>query len=186
MMPPRITVFSVFAMAFLLSPGAGRAEDKLLGTKPPEWQVSDWMNSEPLALKDLAGKVVLVRWWTAPDCFSCTATAPALNAFHARYKEQGLVVVGPYHHKAATPLERTHVQRAAEVFGFRFPVAVDPEWQTLRRWWLTDGERRWTSVSFLLDRQGVIRNLHSGSAYVRGDKDYVALRARIEELLQEK
>ena len=70
------------------------------------------------------------------------------------------MVVGFYHHKAATPLDPAQVKGAAEEFGFRFPVAVDAEWKTLKRWWLATGDRRWTSVSFLLDRRGVVRFVH--------------------------
>jgi peroxiredoxin len=110
---------------------------------------------------------------------------PALNEFHARYKDKGLVVVGLYHHKADTPLDPAAVKRCAEKLGFHFPVAIDPQWRTLKRWWLDSAERRWTSVSFLIDRKGVIRHVHPGGQYVKGDKAYDALKAKIEELLKE-
>lgn len=184
-LPSRMVLLGV-ALSLLLSVRPARADEKLLGTRPPEWQVTDWMHAKPLALQDLAGKVVLVRWWTAPGCAYRAATAPALNEFHDRYKDQGLVVLGFYHHKAATPLELTTVQRAAATFGFQFPVAIDPHWQTLRRWWLQEEDRPWTSVSFLLDRQGVIRHIHPGGQYVRGEPAYTALKAKSEEVLQEK
>jgi thiol-disulfide isomerase/thioredoxin len=120
-----------------------------------------------------------------PGCPYCATTAPALNEFHARYKDKGLVVVGFYHHKSATPLDPAAVKRSAEKFGFRFPVAIDPGWRTLRRWWLDGGDRRWTSVTFLIDRRGVVRFVHPGGQYARGDRDYDALKAKIEELLEE-
>ncbi len=43
-------------------------EPQIAGTKAEEWIVSDWINSRPLSLGDLSGKVVLVRWWTDPYC----------------------------------------------------------------------------------------------------------------------
>lgn len=159
---------------------------ELLGTKAPEWRLTHWLNSEPLTLKSLAGKVVLVRWWTAPQCPYCAATAPALNEFHATFREAGLQVVGLYHHKAPGPLPVRHVEMSAAQFGFRFPVATDPEWQTLREWWLRTDRRRWTSVTFLLDRRGTIRHIHPGGEYVKGDPAYLELRAQIEKLLAEK
>jgi peroxiredoxin len=176
----------VVVFAWWVSTPVIGAEDPLLGTKAPEWHVTDWSNSQPLALSDLAGKVVLVRWWTAPGCALCTATAPALNEFHTLYKDRGLVVVGLYHHKSGAPLEAEKVRRSAAKLGFQFPVAIDPQWQTLRRWWLDQGERKWTSVSFLLDAKGVIRHIHPGGQYVKGDKAYEAMKAKIESLLQEK
>ena len=160
-----------------------RAEEKPIGTKPPEWQVEHWLNSEPVSLQDLRGKVVLVRWWTAPGCPYCKATAPALNEFYREYRKRGLEVIGFYHHKSDEPLRVEEVKKYARQFGFKFPVAIDPEWRTLKRWWLDTGDRDFTSVSFLLDRKGVIRFVHPGGQYVKGEKAYAELKAKIEELL---
>ena len=73
--------------------------------------------------------------------------------------------------------------RLAGELGFEFPVAIDAGWRTLRAWWLDDHERGWTSVSFLLDRQGVIRHVHPGGQYVQGSLEHAALEAAIERLL---
>jgi len=115
---------------------------ELIGTKAKEWQVSDWFNSGPLSLPILRGKVVLVRWWTGPECPYCSAVAPYLKAWHEKYGDKGLVVIGFYHHKSSLPLTSRHVEQLVKWYGFRFPVAVDPEWQTLKRWWLATGEGR--------------------------------------------
>ena len=176
-------------MAFLslvMVAASGFAADKLVGTRPPEWQVTNWFNGSPAKLEDLRGKVVLVRWWTAPDCPYCRATAPALNEFYEKYHEQGLEVIGFYHHKGDEPLKLEAVRKYADKFGFKFPVAIDTDWKTLHQWWLDSGKRDFTSVSFLIDRKGVIRHVHPGGEYVKGDKDYVAIKAAIEKLLAEK
>jgi peroxiredoxin len=166
-------------------PRTGRAET-LIGTKALEWSVTDWINSKPLALKDLKGKVVLVRWWTGGGCPYCIATAPALNDLHDKYGSKGLVVIGFYHHKADEPLSLATVKDYTKSFRFEFPVAIDPGWQTLKKWWLTGQKRQWTSVSFLIDRQGVIRHIHPGGQYAPGSKDYDEMKAKIEELLAER
>jgi peroxiredoxin len=181
---PRQFASALAAILFLAGPPL-LAGDSPVGTRPPEWEATHWLNSGPLTLKGLRGQVVLVRWWTAPGCPDCAATAPALNEFHDRYKGRGLVVIGLYHHKSDAPLDPAAVKRCAEKMGFRFPVAIDPEWKTLRRWWLDGARRRWTSVSFLIDRQGVVRHVHPGGQYAKGDRDYDALKAKIEELLKE-
>lgn len=167
-----------FAVLLALS-----ADEPPLGTKPPEWELTDWLNSKPLALKDLAGKVVLVRWWTGPGCALCEATAPALNEFHALYKDKGLVVIGAYHHKSPEPLDPAKVKDAAAKLGFAFPVAIDPDWKTLTRWWLDGGKRRYTSVTFLLDRKGVVQHVHPGGQFVKGDDGYRAIKEKIEATL---
>ena len=175
-------------VAFLavFSPLTLRAGESLLGRKAPAWNVSDWFNSAPLQLPDLAGKVVLVRWWTAPNCPFCKATAPALNEFYRDYRGRGLEVVGFYHHKSPGPLVLEAVKQQARRFSFEFPVAVDRQWRTLKHWWLNTAGEEWTSVSFLIDRHGVVRHIHPGGQYVKGDADYAAMKAKIEELLMEK
>jgi peroxiredoxin len=160
--------------------------DDLLGHRPSAWGATNWLHSSPLTLDSLAGKVVLVRWWTAPTCPYCAATAPALNEFDETFRERGLTVIGMYHHKAPTPLDTVAVGKFAGDFGFKFPVAIDPGWRTLDAWWLKDHRRRWTSVTFVLDRKGVIRFIHPGGKHVKGDAAYREIRAMIETLLNEK
>src|SRR5438552_2585881 len=165
---------------------AVHADEDLIGAKPSEWQVEHWLNSEPLTLEGLRGKVVLVRWWTAPDCPYCKASAPALNEFYQQYHPRGLEVIGFYHHKSVEPLRIAEVKKYAAEFGFKFPVAIDPGWRTLKRWWLDTGERDFTSVSFLIDRRGLIRHIHPGGQYVKEDRAYSKMKAKIEALLAEK
>lgn len=157
----------------------------LIGTRPPEWTLEGWMHSPPLKLSDLRGKVVLVRWWTAPECPHCAATAPALNQLHQNYSTKGLVVLGIYHHKSSTPLEPSDVAAHANRFGMQFPLAIDRDWTTLNCWWLKSGDRPWTSVSFLLDRDGVIRHIHPGGRYEVGSADFREMEAQVQKLLKE-
>lgn len=182
------TALGVFLLALTLAPSplaAAGPGDGLLGEPAPAWRGDHWLNSPPLALEDLRGRVVLVRWWTAPGCPFCGASAPALNALHERYGGRGLTVVGFYHHKSRGPLDPAAVARHAERFGFRFPLAVDTGWQTLRAWWLDRTDSGWTSVSFLLDKEGVVRWVHPGGQYVEGDDDFAALDGAIRRLLAE-
>ncbi len=163
---------------------------ELIGTKAPGWEIGEWLNTEPLRLHDLRGKVVLVRWWT-DTCPYCYRSAPSLNEFHTRYQD-GLVVIGMYHPKPlGRPITADEVREAAEMRGFDFPIGIDRDWSVLRRWWPDGDHRSATSVSFLIDRTGVIRHVHPGPAYHRevvdGDeqprRDFVELDQMIEELL---
>ena len=167
-------------------PGETDSSERLLHTSPPEWELTKWINSDPLRIADLKGKVVLVRWWTAPQCSYCRATAPALNEFYDRYRSQGLELIGVYHHKSSKPLQTADVEAYTREYGFKFPVAIDVDWKSLKQWWLDRVDSGWTSVSFLLDKTGKIRLIHPGGQYVRGDDDYKAMQKKIEELLAEK
>lgn len=168
-----------------MPPPAEGGSGDLIGTRAQEWHLDGWLNSKPLKLADLRGKVVLVRWWTAPECPHCAATAPVLNAFHKEYTDKGLVVVGVYHQKGRTPLKEPDVALHAQRLGFQFPVAIDRDWTTLKQWWLETGDRPWTSVSFLIDRQGVIRHIHEGGRYEKGSDDAKLMEEKIKELLRE-
>ncbi len=196
-----ILVASVLTLIMMLASGPVAAVNadqlaegaELIGTKAPGWEITDWLNRESLRLEDLRGKVVLVRWWT-DTCHYCTRSAPALNEFHEQYADRGLAVVGMYHAKPIDrPITASEIGEAARERGFRFPIAIDRDWSMLQRWWLDGGRRRATSVSFLIDKRGVIRYIHPGPAYhrqvVAGDerpsRDFAKLQQMIEKLLAE-
>ncbi len=103
----------------------GAEGGELIGTKAPGWEIAEWLNSAPLRLEDLRGKVVLVRWWT-DTCPYCGRSAPALNEFHARYARRGLIVIGMYHPKPINrPITAIEIREAAQERGFGFPIAFD-------------------------------------------------------------
>ena len=174
--------WAVISAVLILGWVSSRAEE-IVGKPAPEWRLTNWINSPPISLSDLRGKVVLVRWWTAPGCPYCSATAPSLREFARKYREQGLEIIAIYHHKSDEPLEPKTVRRFARQYGLEFPVAIDPDWNTLRRWWLDRGGRDWTSVSFLVDRAGIVRYVHPGGQYVKGDGDYERIEAEIQKWL---
>ena len=164
-------------------------EAKLVGTSPPEWKLDRWLNSPPLTLASLRGSVTLVRWWTA-GCPYCSASAPALRSFDREYGARGLRVIGVYHHKEETPFEPSVYEETAKKYGFTFPVAFDPDWHTLGSW-MRDRDGRavdtgWTSVTFVLDKHGVVRHVHPGGEYKDGDPSYAKLTSMIAKLLAER
>lgn len=157
----------------------------VVGQPAPAWNLERWFNSPPLTVASLRGSVVLVRWFMSPECPLCSATAPGLNGFHEQYAARGLRVIGMYHHKGKQPLDPEDVQGYVKHFGFEFPVAIDADWQTLRRWWLDGHDRGFTSVSFLVDRAGIVRYVHLGGKYAPGDADHAQMQRWIESLLAE-
>jgi len=144
----------------IATPGAD-----LIGHPAPAWSFDRWVRGGPLSLASLRGKVVLVRWWT-DGCPYCATTLPVLEQLEARYAQRGLIVIGAYHPKPPREVSDRQILAAAKKLGFTGPVAFDGEWSTLERYWLGGHpERGWTSVSFLIDRNGVIRWLHGGGEY---------------------
>jgi len=52
-----------------------------------------WLNSKPLTMKELRGKVVLIDFWTY-TCINCQRTFPYLKEWYKKYKDNGLVIIG--------------------------------------------------------------------------------------------
>jgi peroxiredoxin len=163
----------------------------IIGQPAPEWPELRWVQGGPLSLSGLRGKVVLVRFFTDPDCPYCSATAPALNELDRDFRASGLVVIGFYTPKPRPrPTTVEHVRRVAQKYGFRFPVAVDDEWKALQRLWLDRADSAgWTSASLLIDRAGVVRHVHPGGVFAKDSsdpqsrRDYEDMRAAVETLL---
>src|SRR5258705_2972430 len=76
---------------------------ELLNQPARAWSFDRWVDSRPLTLESLRGKVVLVRWFNT-NCRYCGNTLPALEALRTRYAAQGLVVVGVFHSKPMAPV----------------------------------------------------------------------------------
>ena len=176
--------------------GTLRADDgaSLLGKPSPEWDNRRWVQGGPLRLADLRGKVVLLRFFMDADCPYCRGTAPALNEMDREFGPRGLVVVGMYTPKPRPrPVSVEEVRGYVESYGFRFPVAVDDDWATLRKLWLDRvPDASFTSASLLIDRKGVVRHVQKGGLYAKdaasaeARSDYQAMRSAITELLAEK
>ena len=170
-----------------------RGEDRL-GLPAPTLALRVWLHSAPLEMDALRGKVVLIRWWT-DGCPFCAATAPSLRQLDRKFGDRGLAVIGVFHPKPAGDWTADRMRAAAEQKGFTFPVALDADWTALRRWWPDLEKRGWTSVSFVVDKNGIIRYVHPGGEYhLAGsgetghagcERDYKDIQQIIERLLSE-
>jgi thiol-disulfide isomerase/thioredoxin len=105
----------------------GRSADQL----PSFGAATGWLNSEPLTEADLARKVVLVDFWTY-TCINWLRTLGYVRAWHEKYRDQGLVVVGV--HTPEFPFERDadNVRWAATFQRVEYPIALDPEYAVWR------------------------------------------------------
>jgi cytochrome c biogenesis protein CcdA/thiol-disulfide isomerase/thioredoxin len=156
---------------FLLSPadklqrGAGggharftstreKADLPVLGVAPEFTGTQRWFNTPanaPLTMRGLRGRVVLVDFWTY-TCINCIRTFPHLKALDARYRHEGLTIVGV--HSPEFPFERnaSNVQAAIRENGLRYPVAQDNRLATWGAW----GNQYWPA-DYLVDARGRVR-----------------------------
>src|SRR6516164_5375297 len=84
----------------------------------------EWINSPPLTVTQLRGKVVVVEFWTY-TCVNWRRTLPYVRAWSDKYKDQGLVVIGVHTPEFEFEKNLDNVRRATGELGIHFPVAVD-------------------------------------------------------------
>ena len=175
------------AVALIALLGGGwqpREGRELVGTRAPEWKGLEWIQGGPLTLAGLRGKVVLIRFW-AMGCSLCATTAPELQDLSERYRDRGLVVIGIHHPKLADSHDRKRAAQVARELGMKFPIAHDEDWKSVRAYGVGTHFQNATSVTILIDRDGVIRFVHDGGEFHRGGgADHRECNAAYEALVQ--
>lgn len=116
--------------------------------------IAHWINSEPLSLESLKGKVVLIDFWTY-SCINCIRTQPYLNAWHEKYEKDGLVIIGLHAPEFAFEKLEKNVRGAVEKAGIKYPVALDNDFAT----WNAYANRYWPA-KYLIDKNGNIVYKH--------------------------
>jgi thiol-disulfide isomerase/thioredoxin len=122
----------------------------------PEFAKGNWLNSDPLTLLQLRGRVVLVEFWTF-GCDNCLNTLPSVKEWDAKYRERGLTIVGVHSPETQSEFIINSVRREVPALGIKYPVVTDNDHQT----WDAYGVEAWPTM-FVLDKQGRIRWLHVG------------------------
>ncbi|MEP6719783.1 MAG: redoxin domain-containing protein [bacterium] len=140
----------------------------------PELAAGNWVNSEPLKLKDLRGRVVLIEFWTF-GCYNCRNTLPFIKGWHDLYRDKGLIVVGVHSPEFDEERQVEKVRSEVASLGIHYPVVTDNDYQT----WNAYDVEAWPTM-FLLDKQGRIRWKHVGEG------DYDEAERMIQQLLTEK
>jgi thiol-disulfide isomerase/thioredoxin len=133
--------------------------------------INQWLNSEPLTMKQLRGKVVLVDFWTY-DCINCINTLSHVVKWHDKYKDKGLVVVGVHTPEYAFERKTENVRAALKRFDIRYPVAQDNRYET----WNAYNNRYWPAF-YLVNKKGQVVYTHFGEG------QYEQTEARIQQLL---
>lgn len=115
-----------------------------------------WINSEPLDLEGLRGRVVLVDFWTF-GCYNCRNTLPSLKRLHETYAEKGLTIVGVHSPEFSREREPETVRAQVRSLGIEYPVVTDNDFKT----WDAYDVHAWPTV-VLLDKRGRVRYRHVG------------------------
>lgn len=134
------------------------------GTEP-------WLNSPPLSLGELRGKVVLVEFWSR-ECINCVHTLPHTKALYDKFGKDGLVIVGVHTPEYEEERDPAGVKAAIRDFDIHWPVVIDNDY----RIWKAFDNRFWPAL-YLIDRNGRIVYRHYGEG------NYDATEQRVRQLL---
>jgi thiol-disulfide isomerase/thioredoxin len=115
-----------------------------------------WLNSPPLSPAELRGKVVLVDFWTY-TCINWLRTLGYVRAWHEKYAEDGLVVIGVHTPEFPFEEDADNVRRAVEAMRVEYPVALDPGYAV----WEAFANHYWPAV-YIADAEGRIRHHQFG------------------------
>ena len=145
----------------------------LKGKDAPEFsRIEGWLNSQPLTMAKLKGKVVMLDFWTF-DCINCQHALPHVRQLNAKYSGEKFVLVGVHTPEFDFERNRDNIEDAVKRFGITYPVALDNENAT----WKLYGNEYWPRQT-LVDVSGKVRWEHVGEG------DYEEIDEMVQELLK--
>lgn len=152
-----------------------------VGCLAPELrQVDAWINTDPVTLQQLRGKVVVFHFW-AFGCINCIRNLPHYQSWHEQFGDQGVVILGVHTPETQQERKLESLQRNVEERNIEYPVIFDAASENWKAW----GNHMWPSV-YLIDKQGRIRNWWYGELNWNGARGEEFFRRRIQELRAEK
>jgi thiol-disulfide isomerase/thioredoxin len=119
-------------------------------------RADEWLNSAPLTAQALRGKIVLVDFWTY-TCINWRRTLPYLRAWHEKYRDQGLVVIGVHAPEFSFEKNANNVRWSVQDMRIDYPVAGDSNhfiWRAFRN--------QYWPARYFIDAQGRIRHRQFG------------------------
>ncbi|HTR82255.1 MAG TPA: redoxin domain-containing protein [Bacteroidota bacterium] len=174
-----LLIIGIVALSFLalgvrnsLHAGEGMEADasSLIGKPAPEINDGNWINSGPLKIADLRGKVVLLEFWTF-GCYNCKNTIPYIKAWNEKFHSDDFVIVGVHTPEFDQEKSVQQVRHATETLGITYPVVTDNDYKT----WDAYHQEYWPAL-YLIDKSGIVRYMHIGEGnYSQTEKQIISL-----------
>jgi peroxiredoxin len=172
----------LIAIVFLVAASALGAEPEPINLRVPAPElagISDWVNSDPLTLAQLKGRVVVLHFFTR-GCINCIRNYPHMKSWHADFKGKNVTVLGIHTPEFDAEKNLERIKAKAKENGLLFPIAVDNDAKTWRAW-----SNRWWPCVYLIDKSGVVRYRWDGELNWRDVMAEPVMRKKIEALLAE-
>ncbi|ARG98125.1 cytochrome c biogenesis protein DipZ [Legionella micdadei] len=142
--------------------------------------IEAWINSPPLKINELKGKVVLIDFWTY-SCINCVRTLPYLEDWYHKYRNKGLVIIGVHSPEFAFEKNLDNVRNAVKRDGILYPVALDNQFTTWRNY-----NNHYWPAHYLIDKQGEVVYQHFGEGLYDVTENNIRFLLGIDALPQEK
>jgi len=133
----------------------------------PQIASGEWINSEPVKLEALRGRVVLVDFWTF-GCYNCRNTLPTLKRFDDTYRARGLSIIGVHSPEFDREKKIDEVRREVASLGIKYPVVTDNDYDT----WRAFNIEAWPTV-LIIDKRGRIRFTHIGEGLYQEQENII-------------
>jgi glutathione peroxidase-family protein len=174
-----ISLIIVIGLVFLISAVAYAKKTNPPAQMPEFTQVDPaaWINSKPLSVKDLRGKVILIDVWTY-GCWNCYKSFPWLRALEDKFSDQDFQVIGIHSPEFDREKERDNVVKKVEEFMLHHPVMMDNN----RAYWRSLRNRYWPAY-YIVDKEGNIRDAFIGETHA-GDRNAKKIEKLITKLLK--
>jgi thiol-disulfide isomerase/thioredoxin len=143
------------------------------GELPSLSSATGWLNSQPLTVAGLRGKVVLIDFWTY-TCINWLRSLPYVRAWAEKYKDHGLVVIGVHAPEFAFEKHVDNVRRAAKDMRVDYPIAIDNDHAIWRAF-----KNEYWPARYFVDAQGHIRH------HQFGEGEYEQSEMIVQQLLAE-
>lgn len=173
MKPGLARISSFLLVVYSLSVMLAHPASAMIGGQAPDITNPVWLNSHPLQLSNLRGKVVMVEFWTF-GCYNCRNIEPYVKAWHQKYADQGLVIIAVHSPEFSYESEVEKVQAYIRDKSLPYAVPIDNDFVTWRKY-----KNRYWPTLYLIDKHGVIQ-------YIKiGEGEYDRTEAEIRRLLAE-
>ncbi|MEY4371120.1 MAG: hypothetical protein RIQ48_840 [Pseudomonadota bacterium] len=169
-----IILLSAFFIAFNFDPGSLLIKEEKASTQnpsslqnglknpypAPEFKnINAWLNSKPLTMQSLKGKVVLVDFWTY-SCINCVRTFPYIKRWHEEYKDKGLVIIGVHSPEFEFEKNINNIKKALLREKLTYAIAVDNQLETFEAF-----KNSYWPAHYLINKDGKVVYTHFGEGH---------------------
>lgn len=121
----------------------------------------EWINTEPISLEDMKGKVIMLSFWAYTDVF-CLRSIPIERKLSKKYEQNGFKIISIHCAEYEFAKDVSNVRKAIAKYKIDFPAAVDKDNKT----WQTYGNM-YMPKHVLIDSTGIIRYEIAGYSNIR-------------------